>query len=430
MIKTDSFVRSLMNKGFVDDVAFLTNGYDIQYNDVILSVRNNGVGGALIFNSKEEGVTEVVSGRLDDVLHRYIMQSLFGLQTGKGSDGKIYSNVFFKPGEVFGNCSVFIDPANRKWLLQGVSAKAAKAIYEEAMKVNADDAMILYDNFNVYDDKLVNSVDKIAESVDVELTLLRCSVDLNEYSVLPRSEYVNEVGRNLVNNFVCSSSDKIMLQNFEDKIAQITSCNGTAPQIDLELKPELKSILSLTSSKKDEVQGWISKKYGTLGLKSMKEALVVNAEEILSSLNIDDKVDFSKMFSSYMNKAENIQFVLKNNRMVEITVEKPGIFSATFKAVPDVPQMKDILSSHGTFLNEVESGLTLNLTDNMDFESTKLCSDMIKCCLDITPVTEEPFLGNSTVECIARDFDTILSSYGIEDTLGVIKYVDRITVGN
>ena len=428
MVRTDAFVRSMMNKGFVDDVAFLTNGYDIQYGNALLSVRSNGAGGALLFNSKDEGVTEVVSGNLDGILHRYIVQSLFGLQNGKGLDNRIYSNVFLRPTEAFSDSMVFTDSENRKWLLQGVSPKAGRALYESAMNVNADDSLLMLDNFVVYDESLVNSVRRGADTPEAELVLLKCSLDLDEYEVLPRSECVSSVGRNIVGNFVCSSRDKVMLQNFEDRLAEITSCKGEKPSVDMsEMKGELKQMLTLTSSRKDDVDKYITSKYGKMSLRAMKEALTYDTS-ILSSLGSDDKVDYIDVFSSYMKKADTVQFLLKDNRTVEITAETPGIFSATFRAVPNVSQMRDVVGASGMFLTELESGLNLDLSDEMNLENRKLCSDLVKSCVDFEPASEDGFLGNSTVECITDHMEEVLSSYGIVDNLGTIKYVDRITV--
>ena len=71
MIKTDNFVKTLSDKGLVDDAIFCENGYDIQYKGNLVSVRLNDKGGALIFNQKKNSVMEIESGRLDDVLHRF-----------------------------------------------------------------------------------------------------------------------------------------------------------------------------------------------------------------------------------------------------------------------------------------------------------------------------------------------------------------------
>ena len=52
MIKTESFIKSMVEKGIVDDALTLENGYDVQYKGNIVSVRLNNKGGAMIFNKK------------------------------------------------------------------------------------------------------------------------------------------------------------------------------------------------------------------------------------------------------------------------------------------------------------------------------------------------------------------------------------------
>ena len=109
MIRTDNFVRALSDKGLIDDAMFLDSGYDIQYKGNIVSVRLNDKGGAVIFNQKKNDLVEIQSARLDEVLHKYIFQSLFGLQNKIGTREMDCKNVAFVPTKVVRNSVIFED---------------------------------------------------------------------------------------------------------------------------------------------------------------------------------------------------------------------------------------------------------------------------------------------------------------------------------
>ena len=119
MIKTGNYIKSLLDHGLVDDAVGVDGGWDIQYKNNILSVRVDNKGGALLYNQKRGNIVEIKSGRLDDVLHRYIAQSLFGLQNRAGTRGEMCKDAFFVPTKVVNNALVLEDPAGRKFTVSG-----------------------------------------------------------------------------------------------------------------------------------------------------------------------------------------------------------------------------------------------------------------------------------------------------------------------
>jgi hypothetical protein len=224
MIRTDNYIKTLSDKGLVDDAITLENGYDIQYKGNIVSVRLNDKGGALIYNQKKNNVMEIQSGRLDEVLHRYIVQSLFGIQSKKGIKDNQFDNVFFVPTKVIGNSVILEDPAGRKWSVKNSTPKAVLSYYEDARMVNADDAMILLDGFSAYS---IHDREPVKSCIDndVELTLLKSSANVDDYAVAPRSECINDIGKTVVGVFCCSSSDKVNLINFEEDSNKVFAFN-------------------------------------------------------------------------------------------------------------------------------------------------------------------------------------------------------------
>ena len=227
MIRTDNYIKTLSDKGLVDDAITLENGYDIQYKGNIVSVRLNDKGGALIYNQKKNNVMEIQSGRLDEVLHRYIVQSLFGIQSKKGIKDSQFDNVFFVPTKVIGNSVILEDPTGRKWSVKNSTPKAVLSYYEDARMVNADDAMILLDGFSAYS---IHDREPVKSCIDndVELTLLKSSANIDDYAVAPRSECINDIGKTVVGVFCCSSSDKVNLINFEEDSNKVFAFNSPA----------------------------------------------------------------------------------------------------------------------------------------------------------------------------------------------------------
>ena len=172
MIRTDNYIHALLDKGFVDDVSFIENGYDIQYKGSIVSVRLNNKGGAVIFNQKRNNLLEIQSGRLDEVLHKYIFQSLFGLQNKIGVQEIECKNTAFVPTKVIHQSVVFEDNQGRKFTVNGNSPKAVLSYYKEACEVNADDCLLLLNGFVPY----IRSQEYIgsnAESSKIELQILK-----------------------------------------------------------------------------------------------------------------------------------------------------------------------------------------------------------------------------------------------------------------
>ena len=187
MIKTDSFIKALGEHGLIDDAVKLDSGYDIQYKGNLVSVRLDGKGGAAIYSKRLNNIVEIKSGRLDDVLHRYIMQSLFGTHTKVGSRDVEYKDVFFVPTKVLKNSVVFEDADGRRFTVKGSTPSAVMSFYNQLADVNADDCLVLLNGFDVYDhpEEMSEIKDK-----DIEIQMLKCSFDMDDYAVSPRASCI------------------------------------------------------------------------------------------------------------------------------------------------------------------------------------------------------------------------------------------------
>lgn len=425
MIRTDNYIHALADKGLVDDAVFLENGYDIQYKGNILSVRLNNKGGAVIFNNKNNELYEVQSGRLDEVLHKYIFQSLFGLQNKIGTREMECKNVAFVPTKVIQNSVIFEDNAGRRFTMTGNSPKAVLSYYKEACEVNADDCMLLLNNFVIYDRKK-EYIGSSVETPEVEVQLLKSSVNAEDYAVSPRFESINDVGQTIVGNFLCSSADKWNYMTFEEDQNKMFAFNSASKKnvtssAIRSKNPLVNKAQSILSSKQNEVSKYVDDKYPKgLCVSAMQNVLAYETPAICKEAGVENTTDYGFLFNSMLKDADKVRFRLDNNKSILCAIEKEGISAAKFRAVPVLSEMKAPLQKNGYFLMELESGLEFSTKDTA-------VGVIVSACKNFVPVVENAVnVPNSIEKVIGSSAKESLMSYGINDTKGVFSSFNRI----
>ena len=429
MTKTGNYIKSLMDHGLVDDAIGVEGGWDIQYKNNILSVRVDNKGGALIYNQKRGNVTEVKSGRLDDVLHRYIAQSLFGLQTREGTRGEMCKDAFFVPTKVIKNALVFEDPVGRKFTVSGVSPKALFSYYKDAAAVNADDCLVLLSGFTAFD--FHNENDKPSgESAEIESQLLKCSCNIDDWAVCAKSDKINDVGQTIVGNFLCSSADKVSQITFEEDCRKaFMSCavakkgiTSSAARVKNPLAAKAKELLASAKGKK-AVGEYLDSKYPDgLCVSSIEQVMAYEAPSILKSAGMECEIPYKGLFAEYLRNCDKVSFRLDSNKSILCSLGVDGKSAAKFRAVPNLGMMKSALQRQGYLLSE--------LSDGLEFDSTEEAVSVIaNSCDGFVPVSEK-MAGRPNVvsKIVGSEVGKILSSYGIDDKNGVFQSLVSIEV--
>lgn len=425
MIRTDNFIKALSNKGLVDDAMLVENGYDIQYKGNIISVRLNDKGGALIFNQKKNNVFEVQSGRLDEVLHKYIIQSLFGTQTKPGIREMNCKDVFLVPTKVIQSSVIFEDSVGRKFNVEGTSPDAILSYYKEACDVNADDCMILLNGFKPYhhSEKITSSV----ETPDVELQLLKSGVNPDDFAVAPRSECINDVGQTVVGNFLCSAADKWNVMTFEEDMAKTFSFGSSPKRITSSTvrskNPMTMKAKAALMSKRSVVSSYIDRKFPNgLCVSALENVMAFETPDLYKQAGVKDTLNYQAVFSKYLRDCDSVQFRLDSNKSILCAVSKDGKSVAKFRAVPVLSEMHDRLRSEGYILSELESGLEFNRKDTT-------VNVIVSNCKEFVPVVENTMnKPNSITKVMGSECKSILSSYGIDDRKGVFSSFYQVTI--
>jgi len=428
MIKTNSFIRAALAKGLVDDILELDNGWNIQYRGNIVSVRLNGKGGAVIYNKRKGDVVEIKSAHLDNVLHHYIFQSLFGTQTKTGTRDIEFKDVFFVPTKVVKNSVVFEDAVGRKFTVKGSNPKAVLNFYNQAADVNADDCIILLSGFESY--FRPEEAPQYQKDDEIELQLLKCSVDVDDYSVVPRSALINDVGQTIVGNFLCSAADKVSQIAFEEDERKVFSSNGVArrninsssARIRNPLATKAQVLLSSRGSQK-AVEDYINEKYPNgLTVSALEQVMAYEAPALIKSAKVEGKVDYKELFSNYLRNCDTVSFRMDTNKSILCSVNTTGKSTAKFRAIPDVGAIKNALQKEGYLLSELQDGL--------EFVSTKnAVSAIVNSCKEYTPVVEDMLnLPNFVQKITGNEVTEVLSSYGVDDKKGVFSSLMRISV--
>ena len=429
MIKTGNYIKSLMDHGLVDDAVGVDGGWDIQYKNNILSVRVDNKGGALLYNQKRGNIVEIKSGRLDDVLHRYIAQSLFGLQTREGTRGEMCKDAFFVPTKVVNNALVLEDPAGRKFTVSGASPKALLSYWKEASAVNADDCMVLLSGFTAFDLYKDEGRD-VEESLEIESQLLKCSCDIDEWAVCAKSDKINDIGQTIVGNFLCSSADKVSQITFEEDCRKAFSSAATsrrgitssAARVKNPLAAKAKELLASAKGKK-AVEEYLDSKYPDgLCVSSIEQVMAYEAPSILKAAEIDGAVPYKGLFAEYLRNCDTASFRLDSNKSILCRLGVDGKSAAKFRAVPDLGMMKSALQRHGYLLSELSDGLEFPATDGA-------VSAIVNNCEGFAPVAEKmEGKANVVSKVIGSEVGKILSSYGINDDKGVFSQLVTVEV--
>ena len=428
MIKTDKFITSMIAHGLVDDAVTIENGYDIQYRGNIVSVRLDNKGGALIYNNKRNDVIEVSSGRLDDVLHRYIIQSLFGTQSKVGTRDVQYNNVFFVPTKVIKNSVIFEDSVGRRFTVESSTPKAVLSFYNEMVDVNADDCMILLSGFKAYNRP--EEIIKSAKEPEIELQLLKCSLDVDDWAVSPKAECINDVGNTIVGSFLCSSADKISQISFEEDEKQVFSSTGVSKKninssvarvsnpLAMRAKVALKSSVAQKALKE-----YLDSKYPDgLCVSALEQAMAYETPSIFKAANIDEPLNYKNVFASYLRNSETVSFRLDSNKSILCSLNVPGKSVAKFRCVPDVGAIKNAVNKEGYLLSELSDGLEFKSTNNA-------VGEIVNACKNFVPVAEKMNnKANVVSKVVGKDVQELLSNYGINDTKGVFNTVVKIIV--
>lgn len=428
MIRTDNYIKTLSDKGLVDDAITLENGYDIQYKGNIVSVRLNDKGGALIYNQKKNNIMEIQSGRLDEVLHRYIVQSLFGIQSKKGIKDNQFDNVFFVPTKVIGNSVILEDPAGRKWSVKNSTPKAVLSYYEDARMVNADDAMILLDGFSAYS---IHDREPVKSCIDndVELTLLKSSANIDDYAVAPRSECINDIGKTVVGVFCCSSGDKVNLINFEEDSNKVFAFNSPAKRNitsgTIRTKNPYavkgKEVLKSAAGRK-AIGKYVDTKYPDgLCLSAMEQVIAYETPEILVSSKMDCNLEYKNIFQKYLKNATDVNFRMDSNKSVLCEICN-SMSVAKFRMIPDLSEIRNSLKKEGYLLSELENGLSFHIED-------PAIACIVSNCINFVPVSEDPLNRTNKVgKVIGSECKKTLADYGIDDQKGVFSSITQVIV--
>lgn len=429
MIKTNTFVRSLLDKGLVDDVAFLENGYDIQVQGRLTSVRLNGKGGALIYNHKNNDLLEIESGRLDDVLHRYIIRSAFGTQNETGVHGIHCKDTFLVPTKIINNSVIFTDTLKRNFVVSGTTAEAALSFFKDACTVNADDCMIMLNGFTPYSVAARKAVKSSVESDEVELQLLRCSVNVDDYAVTPKSELINNVGQTVVGGFLCSSADKLNYMTFEDDEAKLfmfnsksrKSVNSSTVRSKNPLASRAQIALNTIEAKKI-VNNYLNAKYPEgLSIRAVESALAYEAPSMFKAADIHEPLQYTNVFNHYRKNADTVALRLDSNKSLFIGLSN-STTASKFRAVPDVEAIKNALYRNGYSLTELESGLTFGAKEDV-------VTSIVNSCTNYVPVVEKVMNKVNTVtKVLGNACKPVLAGYGIDDKNHAFTKIAKVVI--
>lgn len=429
MIKTNNFVKALSDKGLVDDAIFCENGYDLQYKGNIVSVRFNNKGGALIYNQKKNNMVEVQSGRLDDVLHRYIFQSLFAIQTKIGVRGNTFDNVAFVPTKVIKNAMIFEDSEGREYCVRGTSAHAIFNYYNQTRDTNCDDILVLLNGFQQYKHGYCE-IGSSVESPEVETQLLKCDLNFDDYTVSARPSAINDVGQTIVGNMLCSAADKINLMTFEEDANKAFAYNAVGRKninsntVRTKNPFALKVQNALTSSaQRKAMTDYLDTKYPYgLCVSAMEHALAYEAPALFNAAKAENTIEYKALFSRYLAKADSVQFRLDSNKSIWCAVSQDGKSVAKFRAVPVLSTLRDDLRAQGYFLSELESGLEFNAKD----EATVA---IVSNCKQFAPVVEKPLnMANTVTRVIGSACTKALEEYGINDAKHVFNSMISLAI--
>lgn len=414
MKKTNYMLLNMLEKGFVGNVEFLENGYDILANEKTINVRLNGKGGALIRNGKK--LTEVKSARLDDVLAKFILKSVYG---HKGS--------FFKKEEIK-NGVVLTDPRGKKWVINS-NAKVALEYINLFDQEDCDEALVGLPILNAYSPRTIKEVESIDS--EVEMIQLKSALDPSEYAFMPKADMIENVGQTVVGSSLCSSADKFAIQSFTEKLdgvfcdKEVKHNNGIVNSLRTHDAMAERTLSAIESAhKQKELKNFFDKKYSEgLSKGALTNALAYEAPAIFNACGIKEKLAYNDTFNKMVKRADAVTFRLDNSRDIFVELDKVGIFSARFRAVPNVEGIKNALAREGYSVSDIESGLTVTLGED-------IAPSIIANCANFKPITEERVLKSSNVETVNGGMVTkTLREYGIDDKNHLFNSLTTVVIG-
>lgn len=412
MKKTNYMLLNMLEKGFADNVEFLENGYDILANGKEINVRLDGKGGALIRNEKK--LTEVKSARLDDVLTKFILKSAYG---HKGS--------FFKKEQIK-NGAILTDPRGKKWV---INAKVAMEYINLFDQEDCDEALVGLPILNAYSPRTMKNIETVDE--EVEMIQLKSALDPSEYAFMPKADMIENVGQTVVGSSLCSSADKFAIQSFNEKLdgafcdKEVKHNNGIVNSLRTHYALAERTSSAIESAhKQKELKNYFDKKYPEgLSRKALTNALAFEAPSIFNACGIDEKLAYNDTFNKMVKRADAVTFRLDNSRDMFVQLDKAGVFSARFRAIPNVEGIKNALAREGYMVSDIQSGLTVTLGED-------IAPSIIANCANFKPVTEDRVLKSSTVSTVKGVMVTkALKEYGINDETRVFNSMTKVVIG-
>lgn len=412
MKKTNYMLLNMLEKGFADNVEFLENGYDILANGKEINVRLDGKGGALIRNEKK--LTEVKSARLDDVLTKFILKSAYG---HKGS--------FFKKEQIK-NGAILTDPRGKKWV---INAKVAMEYINLFDQEDCDEALVGLPILNAYSPRTMKNIETVDE--EVEMIQLKSALDPSEYAFMPKADMIENVGQTVVGSSLCSSADKFAIQSFNEKLdgvfcdKEIKHNNGIVNSLRTHNAMAERTSSAIESAhKQKELKNYFDKKYPEgLSRGALTNALAFEAPSIFNACGINEKLAYNDTFNKMVKRADAVTFRLDNSRDMFVQLDKAGVFSARFRAIPNVEGIKNALTREGYMVSDIQSGLTVTLDED-------IAPSIIANCANFKPVTEDRVLKSSNVETVKGVIVTkALKKYGINDETRVFNSMTKVVIG-
>lgn len=428
MKKTSFFIENMLSKGFVNEVEFLSNGYDIKVGKDTVSVRTKG-SRAVIWNHKDARLTEVVSGRLDDILHRYIVLSCVGKTSAKTKLGE-YKNVVFVPQAIVNGKLVLKDSLNRAWVVNSYTGENALNMFNEMNNVSADDCMLLMNGLTPYTKNTKITIESSYKDVEAELLSLQSSIDVDGYAVYPKSDAINKVGTTLVGSFLASATDRANVELFENLELELSSkktlhaTNSSIADFKTTGVAEEVRKTIVSSGKAKAFDEYCDKTYGNgITVDGLNSALAYDTGKIYSALGIKTAVThFKPIVQSMLEESDSAYLCLTSNKEVKVCAQKVNTFSAMFTAVPNVEVIKNALARDGYTLKDLQSGMTVAL-------DSEVLEAIMNSSMDFTPVAEKAYLANMTAKSLIGSAVTgELAKVGIEDKTRAFSNMIVLTV--
>ena len=271
--------------------------------------------------------------------------------------------------------------------------------YNQLKDVHADHCLMLLSGFKKYSVTTMRCFTNSVETPQTEVNLLRCQVNPDDYSVYPLASAINEIGRNIVGSYLCSSADRVDVFNFENDEKSLFKIGRVAKRVN-------------------------SNSYRFRDRQIERNSRLIGSRRLTSGamrerFNVTNDV---KLFNHYAKNADIIRLTLSNERELTCSMLRDGVFSADFRMTPNVENIKNVLHRGGYDLQDLASGISFRYDDDLAYS-------VIKACTDIRAKREKKYLKNNVIETISGRRATMqLKTYGIDDKSGVFNSIKRVTI--